>query len=88
MTFPIDAQTEFCKLVSSATGFDFEAGRMTHPLIHFPQDYGREILDSLQDLMKDPFSCLYAVMHETGHALYEQGLDATHSFTPEEMQFH
>ena len=28
MTFPIDAQTEFCKLVSSATGFDFEAGRM------------------------------------------------------------
>ena len=31
---------------------------------------------------KDPFSCLYAVMHETGHALYEQGLDANYSFTP------
>ena len=31
----------------------------------------------------DPFSCLYAVMHETGHALYEQGLDENHRFTPE-----
>ena len=30
----------------------------------------------------DPFSCLYAVMHETGHALYEQGLDEDHRFTP------
>ena len=30
----------------------------------------------------DPFSCLYAVMHETGHALYEQGLDHDHRFTP------
>ena len=31
---------------------------------------------------KDPFSCLYAVMHESGHGLYEQGLPKEHSFSP------
>ena len=83
MTFPIDAQTEFCKLVSSATGFDFEAGRMdasTHPFSAGLWPGDTRFTTRFDE--KDPFSCLYAVMHETGHALYEQGLDATHSFTP------
>tara|TARA_Y100000746_G_C15336885_1_gene380135 strand:- start:70 stop:891 length:822 start_codon:yes stop_codon:yes gene_type:complete len=30
----------------------------------------------------DPFSCLYAVMHETGHGLYEQGLPDEFALTP------
>ena len=83
MTFPIDAQTEFCKLVSSATGFDFEAGRMdasTHPFSAGLWPGDTRFTTRFDE--KDPFSCLYAVMHETGHALYEQGLDASHSFTP------
>ena len=37
MTFPIDAQTEFCKLVSSAAGFILKQEEWTHPLIHFPR---------------------------------------------------
>ena len=24
----------------------------------------------------DPFNCLYSTIHETGHALYEQGLES------------
>lgn len=83
MTFPVDAQTEFCKLVSAATGFDFEAGRMdasTHPFSAGLWPGDTRFTTRFDE--KDPFSCLYAVMHETGHALYEQGLDANHSFTP------
>ncbi|MEC8352999.1 MAG: carboxypeptidase M32 [Candidatus Thermoplasmatota archaeon] len=83
MSFPVDAQTEFCKLVSSATGFDFEAGRMdasTHPFSAGLWPGDTRFTTRFDE--KDPFSCLYAVMHETGHALYEQGLDANHSFTP------
>tara|TARA_Y100001978_G_scaffold37235_2_gene33220 strand:+ start:1965 stop:3461 length:1497 start_codon:yes stop_codon:yes gene_type:complete len=83
MTFPVDAQTEFCKIVSQATGFDFEAGRMdasTHPFSAGLWPGDTRFTTRFDE--KDPFSCLYAVMHETGHALYEQGLDTDHSFTP------
>ena len=82
-TFPVEAQTEFCKLVSNAMGFDFEAGRMdasTHPFSAGLWPGDTRFTTRFDE--QDPFSCLYAVMHETGHALYEQGLDANHSFTP------
>ena len=81
--FPVEAQTEFCKLVSNAMGFDFEAGRMdasTHPFSAGLWPGDTRFTTRFDE--QDPFSCLYAVMHETGHALYEQGLDANHSFTP------
>tara|TARA_B100001113_G_scaffold134106_1_gene109958 strand:- start:1566 stop:3062 length:1497 start_codon:yes stop_codon:yes gene_type:complete len=83
MVFPVAAQTEFCRLVSSATGFDFEAGRMdasTHPFSAGLWPGDTRFTTRFDE--QDPFSCLYAVMHETGHALYEQGLDPEHSFTP------
>jgi carboxypeptidase Taq len=83
MTFPIDNQVEFCKKVSQAMGFDFEAGRMdasTHPFSAGLWPGDTRFTTRFDE--KDPFSCLYAVMHETGHALYEQGLSPEHSFTP------
>jgi carboxypeptidase Taq len=64
-------------------GFDFEAGRMdasTHPFSAGLWPGDTRFTTRFDE--QDPFSCLYAVMHETGHALYEQGLDANHSFTP------
>ena len=83
MTFPIDSQEMFCKQVSKAMGFDFEAGRMdrsTHPFCAglWPDD--TRFTTRFDE--KDPFSCLYAVMHESGHGLYEQGLPREHSYSP------
>ena len=83
MTFPIDAQEEFCNRVSKAMGFDFEAGRMdrsTHPFCAglWPDD--TRFTTRFDE--KDPFSCLYAVMHESGHGLYEQGLPREYSYSP------
>jgi carboxypeptidase Taq len=69
--------------VAAAIGFDFEAGRLdvtTHPFCsgigpgdtrlttrYNPHDFG------------DSF---FSVLHETGHGLYDQGLDPTHYGTP------
>ena len=83
MTFPIDSQEMFCNQVSKAMGFDFEAGRMdrsTHPFCAglWPDD--TRFTTRFDE--KDPFSCLYAVMHESGHGLYEQGLPREHSYSP------
>jgi carboxypeptidase Taq len=83
MNFPVAAQEEFCNQVSKAMGFDFQAGRMdvsTHPFCAglWPDD--TRFTTRFDE--KDPFSCLYAVMHESGHGLYEQGLPRDHSYSP------
>ena len=81
--FPVEQQAAFCKRVSEAMGFDFEAGRMdasTHPFSAGLWPGDTRFTTRFDE--QDPFSCLYAVMHETGHALYEQGLDANHRYTP------
>ena len=83
MRFPIEAQKTFCKAVSGNMGFDFEAGRMdasTHPFSAGLWPGDTRFTTRFDE--QDPFSCLYAVMHETGHALYEQGLDHGHRYTP------
>ena len=88
MSFPVDAQTEFCKLVSSATGFDFEAGRMdasTHPFSAGLWPGDTRFTTRFDE--KDPFSCLYAVMHETGHALMSKGWTQTIHSLQEEMRY-
>jgi len=83
LRFSVDAQKVFCKAVSANMGFDFEAGRMdasTHPFSAGLWPGDTRFTTRFDEA--DPFSCLYAVMHETGHALYEQGLDHEHRFTP------
>lgn len=82
-TFPQEAQGKLGRFVAGAIGFDFEAGRMdlsAHPFtsgmnpgdVRFTTRYN----------VTEPFSSLYATMHETGHALYEQGLLEEHLATP------
>ncbi len=83
LRFSIEAQTDFCIKVSGAMGFDFDAGRMdasTHPFSAGLWPGDTRFTTRFDEL--DPFSCLYAVMHETGHALYEQGLSKAFSLTP------
>ncbi len=83
MTFPADLQEEFCRRVSENLGFDFNSGRMdrsTHPFCAGLWPGDTRITTRFDE--KDPFSCLYAVMHESGHGVYEQGLDEQHVHTP------
>ena len=83
LRFSTEGQTEFCTKVSEAMGFDFEAGRMdasTHPFSAGLWPGDTRFTTRFDET--DPFSCLYAVMHETGHALYEQGLSKEHTLTP------
>ena len=83
MPFSADEQEEFCLRVSRNMGFDFEAGRMdqsTHPFCAGIWPGDTRFTTRFDE--KDPFSCLYAVMHESGHGLYEQGLPKEHSFSP------
>jgi len=80
---PPDKQAAFNRRIAEAMGFDFEAGRVdvsVHPFCsgHSPKDVR---FTTRYDEHYVPMS-LFGVMHETGHALYEQGFDAKHTGTP------
>jgi len=80
---PLEAQRAFNRSVAELFGFDFHAGRMdisNHPFcmstcpddVRFTTRYRADYLPG----------SLFGVMHEVGHALYEQGLDRQHAGTP------
>ncbi len=79
----VEAQQRFCRQMAEALCFEFEAGRIdisTHPFCTSmsPRDVR---MTTRYDERYMPMS-LFGVLHETGHALYEQGLDAHHTGTP------
>ncbi len=80
---PVPAQAAFGRRVAEAMGFDFEAGRMdtsVHPFCTSMSPLDVRITTRYDEHFL-PMS-LFGIMHETGHALYEQGLPAEHAGTP------
>lgn len=81
--FDIEKQKTICKLVAEKMGFDFSRGRLdtsTHPFTISPHPYDVRITTRFKN--DDLFYSLISTIHETGHALYEQGLLAENFGTP------
>lgn len=80
--FPIDKQRELGLAMMAALGFDLMHGRLDvshHPFCGgVPSDVRITTRYSTADFLK----ALMGVLHETGHALYEQGLPAAWSHWP------
>jgi carboxypeptidase Taq len=81
--YPVDRQRVFCQTLAAAVGFDFERGRLdtsAHPFCtgigpgdcRITTRYNQRYLSG----------AVFTVLHEVGHALYEQGLDPEHYGTP------
>ncbi|HEX5818029.1 MAG TPA: carboxypeptidase M32 [Gemmatimonadales bacterium] len=81
--FPVDRQRLFSEAVASALGFDFEGGRLDlaeHPFCTAVGP-GDVRLTARYDSRSFPRG-FFAVLHEMGHGLYEQGLDRAHFGLP------
>lgn len=81
--FSVEKQDQFNQNVAKKIGFDFEGGRMdvsAHPFASgfHPNDVRITTRFKKDDLLHS----LFGVIHETGHALYEQGLLAENFGTP------
>lgn len=84
--YPVDAQRAFNIEVAKAFGFDFEAGRLDTAPHPFCSGLGpRDTRLTTRYDESDFTNALYCVLHETGHGLYEQGLDAAAYGTPAGM---
>jgi carboxypeptidase Taq len=81
--YPLAEQRAFGEEAAAAVGFDFRRGRLdttTHPFFSIigPGDC-RITTRFAANTFGDGF---FAILHEVGHGLYEQGLPAGHNGTP------
>ena len=76
-------QIEFGRLVLTAMGYDFDRGRMdlsAHPFTTSFHPTDVRVTTRVHE--KELPSCLFSCIHEGGHGLYDQGLDASRYGTP------
>ncbi|OGI30960.1 MAG: hypothetical protein A2271_04785 [Candidatus Moranbacteria bacterium RIFOXYA12_FULL_35_19] len=81
--FEIEKQIEFNKFIAQKIGFDFDAGRLdisAHPFTNFSNPL--DVRMTTRYKKDDLFYSLNSTIHETGHALYEQGLSVENFGTP------
>ena len=69
-----EEQLELSKIVMNKFGFPFSKGRVDTSLHPFCGGYSDDIRITTKFTKSDFFSSFDALMHETGHALYEFGL--------------
>lgn len=72
--FPIDAQDKFLREVVASMGFDFGRGRLDIAVHPFCGGHPQDTRMTTRFHVDNPLDSLSSSMHETGHALYEQGL--------------
>ena len=72
--FPIEAQRRLCRRMMEVVGFDFGHGRLDESHHPFCGGVPEDIRITTRYCEDDFMPGLMAVLHETGHALYEQGL--------------
>jgi carboxypeptidase Taq len=81
--YPIDRQRVFAEAAAVAFGFDFAAGRLDTTAHPFCSGFGPGDCRITTRYNPRFFSeAFFGVLHETGHALYEQNLPAEHFGTP------
>jgi len=76
--FPVDQQNAFLREVVTAFGFDFNRGRLDIAVHPFCGGHNFDVRMTTRFDVDNPLDSLSSAMHETGHALYEQGLPAEH----------
>lgn len=69
-----EEQFQISKFFMKKLGFNFKKGRIDKSLHPFCGGSTEDIRITTRFTESDSFSCFDALMHETGHALYEQGL--------------
>ncbi len=81
--FPVDQQRIFAESIATKLGFNLDGGRFDdgpHPFCSTIGSGDVRIASRYRTNSVD--SGFLGVIHETGHALYEQGLDPAHYGTP------
>jgi len=81
--FEIDQQEKFGLFILEQMGYDFEAGRQDESVHPFATGLNiGDVRITTHYLQDDVTSAVFSSLHEGGHALYEQNIDASLVGTP------
>jgi carboxypeptidase Taq len=80
--FPIEAQRQLGLTLMKTLGFDFDRGRLDTSLHPFCGGIPDDVRITTRYNENDFMPALMGVIHETGHALYEQGLPSAWRHQP------
>ncbi len=80
--FPIESQRRWNHLLAERLGFDFRRGRLDEAVHPFSTTIGPDVRITTRYDPHDLRYALFSTVHETGHALYEQGLEPELRGTP------
>jgi len=72
--FPAETQEKLCRRLAERAGLDFTHARLDRSLHPFCGGTPSDVRITMRYDEGDPVQALMAVLHETGHALYERGL--------------
>lgn len=80
--FPIATQEVLCRELAQRLGLDFEHARLDQSAHPFSGGTPTDVRITTRYLEADFASAILAVVHETGHALYERGLPTAYARQP------
>jgi carboxypeptidase Taq len=80
--FPIASQEKLCREIAERLGLDFEHARLDQSAHPFSGGTPTDVRITTRYQEDDFASAILAVVHETGHALYERGLPSAHARQP------
>jgi carboxypeptidase Taq len=80
--FPQAQQLALARELADAFGYDWSRGRLDLVVHPFSSGSGQDVRITTRVVETEPFNCVYSTIHETGHALYEQGIAAPYGLTP------
>lgn len=76
--YPVAQQQAFCHEIAATLGYDFTRGRLDTAVHPFEISFTRNDVRITSRWSPNYLPmALFGTMHETGHALYEQGIDET-----------
>ncbi len=80
--FPLAAQEALCRRLAERIGLDFDHARLDRSAHPFSGGTQTDVRITTRYDEADFTQAVLAVVHETGHALYERGLPAAHQRQP------
>jgi len=80
--YAVEAQRKFGRMVIGRIGYDFAGGRQDVAAHPFCSGRKGDVRITARFFEHDPRPSLTGMLHEAGHALYEQGLPDDHLNTP------
>ena len=80
--FPIAAQEALCRDIAQRLGLDFDHARLDQSAHPFSGGTKTDVRITTRYAEDDVTSAILAVVHETGHALYERGLPSAYARQP------